>query len=202
MIPNPLSLVEDHTLPVVLTALGGIAWLAAEYYGRWSTWKQGAVRRPPSTLDRGTYPAIALSLAIGMGSTVLAFLSGFGGLFPEWVSPFGLLVVGVGLGIRVWALRTLGRFFTMPITLRADHEIVRAGPYRWIRHPAYTGGFLTAIGMTLALGPPVGLAVTVVACLIAYVHRIRVEEATLVSRFGDDYRRYSETTWRLLPPVY
>lgn len=202
MFPNPLLLVEAHLLPVVLTAVGGVAWLAAEYYGRWSTWKRGAPRRPPSTLDRGTYPAIAVALAVGMVSTAVAFLADVGGLLPAWVSPLGLAVVAVGLTIRVWALRTLGQFFTMPITLRPDHVIVRNGPYRWLRHPAYTGGFLTAIGMTLALGPVVGLVVTVLGCLAAYVYRIQVEEATLISRFGDAYRRYADTTWRLLPPLY
>ena len=202
MVPNPLLLVQAHPLSIALTAAGGVAWMAAEYYGRRSTWKAGAVRRPPSTLDRGTYPAIAVSIAVGMVSTVVAFLLEIGGLLPDWVSPLGLMVVALGLGIRVWALRTLGRFFTMPITLRDDHEIVRAGPYRWLRHPAYTGGFVTAIGMTLCLGPWVGLVVTFVACLAAYVYRIRIEEATLVSRFGEEYRRYAASTWRLLPLLY
>ncbi|HYK93292.1 MAG TPA: isoprenylcysteine carboxylmethyltransferase family protein [Thermoplasmata archaeon] len=202
MIPNPIDLVNTYRLEVALTAIGGVAWVAAEYYGRWSTWQQGAARKPPSTLDRGTYPAIALSIAVGMISTALAFLFGVGGLLPSWAAPLGLGLVAVGLLIRVWALRTLGRFFTMPITLRADHEIVQKGPYRWLRHPAYTGGFLTVVGMSIALGPWVGIAITVVGCLIAYVYRIQVEEATLLTRFGNDYRAYSATTWRLLPLVY
>ncbi len=199
---DPITLVRDHALAVELTAVGAVAWIGAEYYGRRSTWRQGAPRRPPNALDRGTYPAIAASLAVGMSATVLAFLSGLGGYLPAWASPVGLTVVAVGLTIRVWALSTLGRFFTMPITLRPDHQIVRAGPYRRLRHPAYTGGYLTAVGLSLALGAPLGLVVTVVGCLAAYVYRIHVEEATLLSRFGEDYRRYSATTWRLLPPVY
>ena len=90
----------------------------------------------------------------------------------------------------------------MPITIREDHQLVRGGPYRWLRHPSYTGGFLTAIGLPLALGTPVGFVVTLGACLIAYVYRIRIEEAALISKFGASYQEYSRRTWRLIPGVY
>ncbi len=202
MVFGPVAIVETHSLQVGLAAIGSIAWVVAEYIARRSTWLQGAPRRPPGTLDHGTYPAIAISLAIGMSSTLVAFLAGLGGYLPVWVSAVGLVVLAGGLLLRGWALRTLGRFFTMPITLRPDHEIIRSGPYERLRHPAYTGGYLTAVGLALALGAPLGALVTGVGCLAAYVYRIHVEEATLVSRFGDDYRHYAEGTWRLLPPVY
>lgn len=202
MAPYPVELVQSHALAVLLAAIGSAAWLVAEYFARRSTWRQGAPRHPPGTLDRWTYPVIAVSIALGMVSSLVAFLSGFGGYLPTWVSPVGLVLLAGGLALRGWALRTLGRFFTMPITLRPDHEIVRAGPYGRLRHPAYTGGYLTAVGLALTLGASVGVLVTVVACLAAYVYRIHIEEATLVSRFGDAYRRYADETWRLIPPVY
>ena len=196
------DLAAYHTAPIVVGILFAAAWVACEYYARRATWRQGAARKPPSTMDRGTYPAIALSLAIGIGFATVAFLAGFGGYLPEWTLVVGALVMSVGLAVRVWALTTLGKFFTMPITLRADHELVRGGPYRWIRHPAYTGGFLTAVGLPIILGTWTGFAVTLAACLTAYVYRIRIEEAVLVSRFGDLYREYSTTTWRMLPGLY
>ncbi len=202
MAPYPVELVQSHALAVVLAAIGSAAWLVAEYLARRSTWLQGAPRHPPGTLDRWTYPVIAVSIALGMVSTLVTFLTGFGGYLPAWVSPVGLVVLAGGLALRGWALRTLGRFFTMPITLRPDHEIIRAGPYGRLRHPAYTGGYLTAVGLALTLGASAGVLVTVVACLAAYVYRIRIEEATLVSRFGDAYRQYADETWRLIPPVY
>jgi protein-S-isoprenylcysteine O-methyltransferase len=196
------DLAAAHTLPIALALVFSFAWCACEYYARRATWRQGAVRKPPATMDRGTYPAIAVSLAIGIGFATTAFLTGFGGYWPEWTGAIGVLVMTAGLGIRVWALTTLGRFFTMPITLRSDHELVRAGPYQWIRHPAYTGGLLTAIGLPVILGTPFGFVVTLAACLAAYVHRIRIEEAVLLSRFGATYREYSAETWRLLPGLY
>ncbi|MCI4354066.1 MAG: isoprenylcysteine carboxylmethyltransferase family protein [Thermoplasmata archaeon] len=196
------DLAAAHTPPIVVGIAFAAAWCVCEYYARRATWRQGAARKPPSTIDRGTYPAIALSLAVGIGFATIAFLTGLGGYFPEWTVGVGVVVMSVGLATRAWALTTLGKFFTMPITLRSDHELVRGGPYRWIRHPAYTGGLLTAIGLPIILGTPAGLIVTLIACLAAYVYRIRIEEAVLVSRFGDHYREYAMTTWRLLPGLY
>ncbi|MCI4360186.1 MAG: isoprenylcysteine carboxylmethyltransferase family protein [Thermoplasmata archaeon] len=139
---------------------------------------------------------------MGIGFATVAFFTGFGGYLPSWSVAIGAPLMVAGLAVRVWALTTLGKFFTMPITLRSDHELVRNGPYRWIRHPAYTGGFLTAIGLPIVLGTPAGVVVTVVACMLAYVWRIRIEERVLLSRFGDTYREYSRTTWRLLPGLF
>jgi protein-S-isoprenylcysteine O-methyltransferase len=196
------ALAAGHSVPILTAIAFALAWCVCEYYARRETWRQGAVRRPPGTMDRGTYPAIALSLAVGIGFSAAAFLIGIGGYLPEWTVAIGSPIMAAGLAVRVWALTTLGKFFTMPITLRADHQLVRNGPYRWIRHPAYTGGFLTAVGLPIILGTPAGTLVTIVACLAAYVYRIRIEEAVLLSRFGDSYREYSTTTWRLLPGLY
>jgi protein-S-isoprenylcysteine O-methyltransferase len=202
MVANALDTIGGHPLAVELAIVLGLAWIVAEYIGRSSTWRQGAPRRPASNLDHGTYPFIAAALAIGMVATAVAFFSGIGGYFPPWVTFVGATLMVIGLSTRWWALTTLGRFFTMPITLSADHRIVRNGPYRWLRHPSYTGGLLTAVGMPLVVGTPVGLVVTVGACVVAYVYRIRIEEAALVARFGDSYREYTGTTWRLIPGVY
>jgi protein-S-isoprenylcysteine O-methyltransferase len=199
---DPVDLVRTHLLAVAVTFVLGVYWIAAEYVGRRATWRRGAPRRPSSALDRGTYPVIAASLALSMSLTVVAFLLGIGGYLPVLTIVPGAILVLAGMGIRVWALDTLGRFFTMPITIHADHRIVRDGPYRWIRHPAYTGGFLTAVGLPLALGTPLGVLASLAFCGAAYVYRIRIEEAALVGRFGDDYRRYAKGTWRLLPGIY
>ena len=196
------ALAAAHTAPIVVGIAFALAWCGCEYYARRETWRRGAVRKPPGTMDRGTYPAIAVSLAVGIGFSTVAFLTGLGGYLPEWTVAVGVAIMAAGLAIRVWALTTLGKFFTMPITLRSDHELVRNGPYRWIRHPAYTGGFLTAVGLPIILGTPAGTIVTVLACLTAYAYRIQIEEAVLLSRFGETYQAYRASTWRLLPGLY
>jgi protein-S-isoprenylcysteine O-methyltransferase len=173
MVLNPVTAVTTHPLAAALAVALGAAWIVMEYVGRSSTWRQGAPRRPSAAMDRGTYPFIALGLAVGMTTSAVAFLSGLGGYLPDWTISLGAPLMVVGLTTRLWALTTLGRFFTMPITLAADHRIVRDGPYRWLRHPSYTGGLLTGIGMPLVLGTALGLVVTVIALGAVYVYRIR-----------------------------
>jgi len=202
MVENTFTLLAEHQVAVALAAASALAWVTGEYLARRSTWRQGAPRRPSSAIDRGTYPIIGAGLVVGMAATLAAFLTGVGGYLPLAASLVGVGLVAAGLAVRGWALRTLGRFFTMPITLPADQEIVRRGPYRWIRHPAYTGGLLTAVGVALAVGATLGVVVTLAACLAVYVYRIGIEEAALVGRFGDGYREYSRATWRLLPGLY
>lgn len=202
MVTNAFATLSAHLVPVLFGLAVSLAWIAAEYLGRSSTWRQGAPRKPSSALDRGTYPVIAVGLAVGMVSTFFSFFLPVGGYLPLWSIVPGVALVASGLSIRFWALETLGRFFTMPITIRDDHELVRGGPYRWLRHPAYTGGFLTALGVPLVLGTPLGFLVTLLACAAVYVHRIRIEESALLSRFGESYVAYSRTTWRLVPLVY
>jgi protein-S-isoprenylcysteine O-methyltransferase Ste14 len=194
--------VWDHRVQLVLAAVLSLAWSVAEWIGRSSTWRQGAPKRPPSGMDRGTYPLIGLALGGSLLFNALLLATPLGETLPFAVELAGAGVLVVGLLVRGWAMQTLGRFFTMPITIRPDHDIVRGGPYRWIRHPAYTGNFLMGLGMALLLGSTVGVAATVLVCLAAYVYRIHIEEAALVERFGDRYRSYAADTARLFPGVY
>jgi len=196
------ALAQAHELPEAAATAIAVAWCVGEYTARASTWRQGAPKRPSGSLDRATYPIIGAGILVGLLSDLFAFLSGVGGYLPAWTAIAGAAIAAIGLGVRGWALRTLGRFFTMPITIAPDHRIVRGGPYRWIRHPSYTGGFLTALGLALALGTIAGLVVTFVALTAVYVYRIQREEAALVARFGEEYRRYASETYRMLPILY
>ncbi len=191
-----------RSLPIAGTACAVGAWCVAEYLARRSTWNQGAPRRPSSAMDRGTYPVIAIGLAVSLLFDLFALAAGWTAHPSVLLVALGLGISAAGLALRGWALRTLGRFFTMPITIAPDHQIVRTGPYRWLRHPAYTGGFLTVLGLPVILGSWPALVVTLCACTSVYVYRIRIEEAALLRRFGDAYREYSASTNRLFPGLY
>ncbi len=191
-----------HSIPVVATFLLAIAWCVSEYFARRSTWRQGAPKHPSSRIDKGTYPIIAIGITIGLIADLFGFVTGIGGYLPVYTVALGIAIVAIGLAIREWALRTLGRFFTMPITISQDHRIVKNGPYRWIRHPAYTGGFLTIIGLAVTLGPVFGIVITIASGLTVYVYRIKIEENALRSRFGAEYEKYAGRTYRLFPWLY
>ena len=104
-----------------------------------------------------------------------------------------------GIGIRQWAIAVLGRFFTVDVRVQPGQTVVDWGPYRWVRHPSYSGMIITFVGMGLALGNWVSLAVLVVVPTAGLIVRIRVEERTLLGSLGEPYRRFAAARPRLFP---
>ena len=121
------------------------------------------------------------------------------GPFPGWVG-VGLMVAGIAL--RAWSTRVLGRFYTRTLQIDAGHRIVQAGPYRLVRHPGYSGSLLVWIGAGLAVSNWIAFALVTLVCVIAYIYRMRSEEAMLVASFGQEYEEYIRRTKRLIPYVY
>lgn len=119
---------------------------------------------------------------------------------PLYASALVLLLLGIGL--RWWAILTLGRLFTFTVKVHADHQLVRRGPYAWIRHPSYTGCLLAFLALGLALADWVALAAVTLPITAAFVYRIRVEERALVERLGAPYEEYRRSTNRLVPWIY
>ncbi len=116
------------------------------------------------------------------------------------VAALGLFAAG--LILRWWAIVTLGRFFTVDVTIEKDHQLVEHGPFRWVRHPSYTGVLLAFVGFALTLRNWVAILVVLVPIFIAFLRRMRVEEEALSRALGDKYRDYIRRTKRLVPGVY
>lgn len=114
----------------------------------------------------------------------------------------GVVLVGTGLTLRLWAIRTLGRWFTATVRVATGQPVVCKGPYRRLRHPSYTGALLVGLGTTCALGGSWGSLLLLLGAVPAYLHRIRAEENALVASLGRDYEAYRGRTWRLVPLVY
>jgi protein-S-isoprenylcysteine O-methyltransferase Ste14 len=129
-------------------------------------------------------------------------------LFPratfatELTSVVGLVLMGLGLVVRMWAISHLGRFFTVNVAVAADQRIIDTGPYRSVRHPSYTGLLLLAVGLGLCLGNFVSLAVVVIPMIALMLKRMRVEEEALAEALGNAYREYMGRTKRLIPGIY
>lgn len=163
-----------------------------------------ANRGERSTSDQGTKRIL-------IGGTILGLLLmvGIAHRFPgaraganDWFGVcVGVTVAMAGIGLRVWAVRSLGPFFEREVTIREGQTIVRAGPYRWVRHPAYAGNLLTWFGVGVAIGSWLGAFVGTTVIVLAHLPRIRVEERLLGRAFGADYERYSPR-WRLVPGVW
>ena len=114
----------------------------------------------------------------------------------------GVAITLAGFGLRVWSARVLGRFYTRTLLTEGDQHIVRAGPYRLIRHPGYLGTLLMFSGAALAAVNWIALIAVPVVTITVYVYRIRSEEIMLAATFGDEFQDYRRRTWRLLPPIY
>lgn len=114
----------------------------------------------------------------------------------------GLALMWAGIALRIWGVATLGRYFRRVVVVQAGHHVVTAGPYRWMRHPAYAGNLLSYLGLGLALGNWLSVAACVVIPLVAHLPRIRVEEAALLDGLGEEYQAYARRTARLIPQVW
>ena len=114
----------------------------------------------------------------------------------------GLGLFAAGVLLRWYAVRYLGRLFTYDVAVAADHRVVDSGPYRLVRHPAYTGSLLTFVGLGVYGGNLVSLLVVVAPIALAFRHRIVIEEAALTSALGSRYADYASRTRRLVPFLY
>jgi protein-S-isoprenylcysteine O-methyltransferase len=121
---------------------------------------------------------------------------------PSMVFWAGLALMWSGMGLRLWAITTLGRFFRTTVVVQDQHQLIRSGPYRLLRHPSYSGSILTLIGAGLAMDNWISLAAVLLGGAVAYFWRIRAEEAALGARFGDAYAKYRQGTWAVLPGVW
>ncbi len=118
-----------------------------------------------------------------------------------WVG-VGLTLTAAGLVIRVWAVLTLGRAFNREVQVAAHQELVTAGPYRFVRHPSYTGVLLAFLGIGVMIGNLVSVVALLVLPAIGYVARIRTEERMLRREMGERYASYAEGRPRLVPGVW
>ena len=108
----------------------------------------------------------------------------------------------LGLAIRWTAILTLGTRFSTNVAIHAAQTLRTTGPYRWVRHPSYTGMLVIFAAIGLYERNWISLAVVLVLPTAALLYRIHVEEMALTEAFGKQYLEYSEVTKRLLPGIY
>jgi protein-S-isoprenylcysteine O-methyltransferase Ste14 len=170
---------------------------------RGSTSRDGATRR---TIMLMIVPAIlaatAVSYLVPAGSPLRLAGAGANAGSVTWPVVAGLAVMWLGLAIRTWAIVVLGRSFRTTVEIDADQLVVARGPYRWVRHPAYTGVLLLAAGYGLAMGNWLSLLITVTMPAVAMLRRIGVEETALVETLGRPYEVYRTRTKRLVPGLW
>jgi len=177
-----------------------VLWVGAEAWIRSS--------RPPQSAapqDGDTRRWLGLSYLVGVIGGIVLADRGVGPIIARHNDPLfavGISLAVLGIALRVWAVRTLGRFFQLVLVVQSDHHVVSNGPYRVIRHPSYAGPLVAFLGVGLALNHWVSLALCFTLPAAALIHRISVEEKMLVVGLGAEYEEYRRKTKRLVPFVW
>ena len=162
-------------------------------------------RKESSIQDRNS-----LWILLGLQWTGLALNFLLGWSFPAaairwqrtWFFLVGLLFILLGISLRWLAIRTLGRYFTRDVAVSADQPVVQKGPYRLIRHPAYTGTFLTMLGVGLAITNWASLISLLICVILGHLYRVKVEEKALIQAIGEPYIEYIRRTKRFIPGLF
>ena len=118
-----------------------------------------------------------------------------------WVRWGGVVLVVLGIGFTVWARVHLGRFWSATVTLKAEHALIRSGPYALSRHPIYTGLLLALVGTAISRGTSADAA-GLVLIVLGVLLKIRQEEALLLAHFGTAYRAYRQEVPMLIPRLW
>jgi len=151
--------------------------------------------------DRGS------RLVIWLGIFVSIFLSDYFATsnitpIPESFFYIGIVLMLAGIVFRQWAIWVLGRFFSTRVRIVSDHRIVMEGPYKFLRHPSYTGMFMILLGLGLASRTWLGTIIILALFSLVIGYRINVEENALRSEFGQEYLEYAKKTKRLFPFLF
>ena len=145
---------------------------------------------------------IVISASIVAGYSLAS--RGVGPLLPAGLSwpLIGVAVFAPGAALRWWSIWHLGRFFTVNVAVAEDHRVVDTGPYRYVRHPSYTGLLLQLAGLGLSLVALPSLLVMLIPPTLAILYRIRIEEAALHAHLAAAYAEYSLRTKKMVPLIF
>lgn len=145
---------------------------------------------------------LAYLTSIALGIIAAYRLHGCQLPWPQIALETGYCLFVFGLALRWYSIIHLGRFFTANVAIAADHHIVDTGPYRFVRHPSYTGGLLALFGFCLSFQNWASLMIIFIPCFAVTRWRIHIEEKALLEALGEPYRNYMQRTRRLIPLIY
>ena len=117
------------------------------------------------------------------------------------VRMIGVLVFAIGFLLMNVSEYVLGKQFSIQVTIQKDHQLVTAGPYRFVRHPRYLAILIYNAGVTLVFGSGLGLLLTALLAGVL-LWRIQDEEALLHQEFGAQWEAYARQSRRLIPFIY
>jgi protein-S-isoprenylcysteine O-methyltransferase Ste14 len=122
--------------------------------------------------------------------------------FPFIFSYIGVVLMLAGIGIRLWAVLTLKRAFTLSVQTAQTQHLITTGIYNKVRNPAYSGSICSLVGTALSLRSIGALVIVLLLSIVCYAMRIHIEEKALLNHFGKEFMEYEKHTYRLIPFVW
>jgi protein-S-isoprenylcysteine O-methyltransferase Ste14 len=176
-------------------------WALSEIIGSYIIPRLRQKGKVKARSDRGS------RLVIWLGIFVSIFLSDYFAInnitpIPESFFYVGIVLMLAGIVFRQWAIWVLGRFFSTRVRIVSDHRIVMEGPYRFLRHPSYTGMLMILLGLGLASRTWLGTVIILALFSLVIGYRVSVEENALKAEFGQEYLEYAKKTKRLFPFLF
>jgi protein-S-isoprenylcysteine O-methyltransferase Ste14 len=114
----------------------------------------------------------------------------------------GITLIICGLCVRWFAILSLKHQFTVDVSIRENHRMIKKGIYRFVRHPAYAGSLLSFFGLGFCFSNYLSILIISVPICVAFLHRVRIEEEALIHAFGSEYLDYRASTKRFIPGIY
>jgi protein-S-isoprenylcysteine O-methyltransferase Ste14 len=189
-------------IEILILIIVSAIWIFAEGY---LVFRDNIQGKGKTTLDRGTrnYNFISLIIAISCAAIIswvpLFQFNRRGTSIVFWI---GIAIISLGLFLRYWSIYILGKYFSTTVELKENQKIIRKGPYKWIRHPSYSGILLFCIGYGLAVQNWLSLIIAISLPTIALLYRIKIEEEALVKGIGTEYGVYQKETKKLIPGIW
>ena len=191
-----------HLLAYLWTAFG-IYWIGAAVLKR-----SGSTRaESPNSRESRFYRPLRLLILAGTFSLLFWQRTGVGFLGARFipsslaVSASGFVAALTGLVVALWARVRLGQYWSDKVVLKVDHQLIRTGPYAYMRHPIYSGVLLGVAGTALVVGEVRGI-VAFVILVVNYSIKAKREEKILANKFGEEFKLHREHTGFLLPKFH
>jgi protein-S-isoprenylcysteine O-methyltransferase Ste14 len=180
--------------------IDGCFWIVFGTYWAVSALGQKAAKKRENLLERLRH-IIPMAVACALLSWSDVGYGRLGQRFApetEALNLLGLVLAGAGLAFAIWARWHLGANWSAIVSIREEHELIRTGPYRAVRHPIYTGMLLAVTGTVLIVGEFRALIAFAIV-LASFYLKARKEEYWLAHEFGERFEAHAKGTGMFLP---
>jgi protein-S-isoprenylcysteine O-methyltransferase Ste14 len=192
------SVVSLHSVRAL--RMVGCLWIVLGVYWAGSALRQKATKKEEHFIERLRH-LVPVMVAFFLLSQSDASYGWLGLRFvPErgTLNLLGLVLAGAGVAFAIWARGRLGRNWSAAVSIREQHDLIRTGPYRAVRHPIYTGLLLAIMGTALIVGEFRALLAFAIA-LASFYLKARKEDAWLAREFGETFEGHAMQTGLFLP---